>query len=68
MSQLFQITEEDLAQLESTLPKLADRLLESMDNPTRVQIRRVQRILMNVRWSYGPPSEVGCVPAEDISE
>lgn len=65
MSQLFQIHEEDLAELESTLPKLADRLFDQMDGRTRTQIRRVQNILSNVRWSYGPPSEVGYIPADE---
>jgi hypothetical protein len=65
MPQVFQIHEEDLATLESTLPQLADRLTPDLDNRLRVQIRRVQSILSNVRWNYGPPTEIETLPAED---
>lgn len=72
MSRLYQIYEDDLAELERVLPRLADRLTcgtgpngkSLVDNRTRTQIRRVQEILKNVRWNYGPPDEVGIVPAE----
>lgn len=64
MAQLFQINEDDLAELERTLPRMADQMMETMDNCTRVQLRRVQTILSNVRWNYGPPSEVGTIPAD----
>jgi hypothetical protein len=65
MSKLFQITEADLADLEQTLPDLADALTLSLDNALRVKIRRVQVILSRVRWNYGPPIEVGVIPADD---
>jgi hypothetical protein len=65
MSQIFQIHEDDLQELESTLPKLADQLFESMDNRTRVQLRRVQKIISDVRWNYGPPSEIHSIPADE---
>lgn len=65
MPQLFQIHEEDLAQLESTLPKLMDQLFETMDNRTRTQLRRVQKIISDVRWNYGPPSENEIMPVDD---
>lgn len=59
----YQISADDLAELERTLPEIADRLYPSMDNRLRVQLRRVQTILSNVRWNYGPPSEVEVIPA-----
>ncbi len=65
MSKIFQIHEEDLAALEATLPQFADRLSASLDNRLRVQIRRVQQILLNVRWDYGPHSELEIIPADD---
>jgi len=68
MSKLFQIHEDDLAELERTLPQLADALMSSLTNRLRSQIRRVQTILSNVRWNYGPPSDVEIVPGGDDTE
>lgn len=65
MPQVFEIHEEDLATLESMLPQIADRLTPNLDNRLRVQVRRVQQILSNVRWNYGPPSDVEIIPADD---
>lgn len=65
MSRLFQIHEDDLAELEQTLPRIAQKLeTEHMANATRSQLRRVKDILSNVRWDYGPPTDVEIVPAE----
>ena len=58
MSKLFQIYEDDLADLERALPEVCDRLKDRLDNRTRTHIRRIQTILSNVRWNYGPPSEI----------
>ena len=63
----FQITEEDLAELERIVPYMADRLLSAMDNQLRVKVRTAQRVLTNVRWRYGPPAEVIVMPVEDQS-
>lgn len=60
---LFQINEDDLAAMERTLPELASALYPTMDNRLRVQLRRMQNILGNVRWNYGPPSDVTVIPA-----
>lgn len=65
MPKLFQIHEEDLATLEHTLPALADGMMPQLDNRARVQWRRVQEILSKVRWSYGPPTDVTVIPADD---
>lgn len=62
MAQLFQVTEDDLGELERTIPQLADALLPVMNARLRVQLRRVQSILSNVRWSYGPPTDVERIP------
>lgn len=61
----FQINEEDLGELEKTLPQLAEAMLPLLNNRLRVQLRRCQSILSNVRWNYGPASEVREVPAGD---
>ncbi len=67
MSKLFQIKEDDLGALEATLPQLADALMPVLNNRLRVQLRRVQQVLSDVRWNYGPPSEVQSVPPNDDS-
>ncbi len=58
MGRLFQIKEDDLGALEAVLPQVADALMPVLNNKLRVQIRRVQNILSDVRWDYGPPAEV----------
>lgn len=58
MGKLFRIEESDLADLEKTVPEIADALFLHMTPALRVKLRRVQGILSAVRWNYGPPSEV----------
>lgn len=55
---LFQIYESDLCDLEKILPDLASVLASQTDPRLRTQLRRVQQILSNVRWGYGP---IDCV-------
>lgn len=62
---LHQIYEDDLADLERTLPQLADALFDRLTPKLRTQIRRVQSILSNVRWDYGPPENVTVIPASE---
>lgn len=64
MSKLFQIHEEDLAELERILPDICDRYMQVLDNRLRVQFRRLQTILSQVRWNYGPPQQVEIIPAD----
>lgn len=63
-SKLFQIYEDDLAVLEREVPNLVDLLYEHMDNQLRTRIRRLQRVITDVRWNYGPPDEVITFPAD----
>ena len=65
MAHLFQIHEDDLAELERTLPHFADAMMQSLTPRLRVQLRRCQSILSSVRWNYGPPTEVEVIPADD---
>lgn len=59
MSKLFQIYEADLQTLETALPRLQDALGEAMNRPdVQVAVQEVKEILSNVRWNYGPYSEV----------
>ena len=65
VSRLFQINEQDLSDLEQILPRMADWLsTPNMTNCQRVQIRRVQKIVSDVRWHYGPPGEMKIIPAD----
>lgn len=68
MAKMFQIYEDDLAILEREVPCLADALLPQMDNALRVKIRALQRVIMNVRWDYGPPEQVERVELDGLTE
>lgn len=62
MSRLFQIYEADLAMLENAPPKLQDALGDAVTRPAvQVALEECKRILSDVRWNYGPPSEVDVV-------
>lgn len=61
---LYQITEDDLGALEREIPKIVDALYSTMDNRLRVKIRKVQQVLSDVRWNYGPPSQVTNIPVD----
>jgi hypothetical protein len=59
MSTLFQIYENDLQRLEYALPRIFDALMPQMNNPElQVLLQECKDIIGNVRWNYGPPSEV----------
>lgn len=64
MPKLFQVHEEDLSELEQILPQLAQALMPVLNNKLRVQLRRSQAILSNVRWDYGPATDVECMPVD----
>lgn len=61
MSKLFQIYEDDLASLERVLPELSDAMIDNLTPRLKTQLRRVQKILSDVRWNYGPPAHVETV-------
>lgn len=61
MSKLFQIHEDDLCDMERILPLMSDAMLPHLTPRLKTQIRRIQKILSDVRWSYGPPSHVETV-------
>lgn len=61
---IFQIYENDLCELERSVPQLAEALMPALDNRLRVKLRRCQAILSNVRWNYGPPAAVEIIPAD----
>jgi hypothetical protein len=62
---LFQIAEPDLAELERVLPQIADAMMAQLNPRLRVQWRKVQEIVTNVRWNYGPPLECIIIPCEE---
>ncbi len=58
-TKLFQIKENDLADLERVLPRLFEKHMRAFDNnQDRVAIRVIQRIITDIRWNYGPASDV----------
>lgn len=70
----FIIKESDLADLEHTLPELLMAMYpllgggaETGANRLRLQWSRVQEIVKNVRWNYGPPEEVTVIPCDGES-
>lgn len=65
---MHQITEDNLGELERTIPQLAEELMTNLSTRHKVQLRRVQRILSDVRWNYGPPSQVATVDPDAGNE
>ena len=65
MSKLFQIREDDLATLEADLPAILGRHYGCLVPADKPAFRRIQEIIKNVRWNYGPPSEVEVIPMDD---
>lgn len=64
MSKLFQIKEDDLATLEQSLPILGDFVAARKGSIRRkTHIRRVQQVLMDVRWHYTPHQKSENQPA-----
>jgi len=62
---MFQMYEEDLAELERVIPEFSDSMMGKLSPRMRTQLRRCKEILSNVRWNYGPHSEVEIIPASD---
>lgn len=60
-SKLFQIYEQDLAELERILPEFMNFIAFqpewNQSNIWKVRFRKVIDIVKNVRWNYGPPEE-----------
>ena len=68
---LHNINDDDLAELERILPEMfglvmtdtaKGRCMEDRGPELRTKYRSVQRILTDVRWDYGPPSEIEIIP------
>lgn len=66
MSKLFRIYEADLQLLETALPQLQDALGEAMNRPhVNAIMGEVKEVLSNVRWDYGPHTDVKCIKRVD---
>lgn len=65
MPKMFQISADDLRVLEDVIPKLCDTVGSRPEatNKDRTRIRVVKRILSDIRFDYGPPTDVENVPA-----
>lgn len=65
MAKLFQIYEEDLAKLEVALPRLMQIAGVYLNTPeAQVLFSEAKEILSNIRWDYGPPSEIEVIEAK----
>lgn len=57
-TKLYQIPEDDLATLESELPRIMEASPDACNDPlNRKRWEMVKSILSNIRWDYGPPME-----------
>ena len=67
MPKMFQIRQDDLADLERIMAVLCEQLTMREDATPlqRVMARRVKKVLSDVRWNYGPPEDVTEIPAGD---
>lgn len=67
-SRNFFITEDDLAELESNLSLIYSEGMDWQRFNDRPDIKEAwemtMKTLSNVRFAYGPPSNVGIIPAE----
>lgn len=65
ITRMFQISEDDLQVLETELPSLMGKTAMSCNDPIiRKQWEIIRQVVSNVRWNYGPPSEVIHIPSE----
>lgn len=63
---MYQISQTDLEDLERIIPQWCWRyMMKNLDSPEgRTQFRRVQQILSDVRWHYGPWTGVEIIPCD----
>lgn len=64
-TKMFQICETDLSEIERVLPEWHAELAKLNSPRLRTQMRRIKDILSNVRWEYGPWSDVEVIPADE---
>lgn len=58
-TKLYQIKEDDLALLESELPRLLEASFSTCNDAiVRKRWESVKSIVSNIRWDYGPPQDV----------
>lgn len=66
---MFQISEDDLAKLESLLPDITELAFQT--SPTlriKMKIRQAKEIISNVRWNYQPHSQTEKVDDEPTGD
>jgi hypothetical protein len=63
----FRITEPDLAKLEAALPRLCEMAGMLLNRPeAQMLFGECKEILSNVRWDYGPPTQVIQAPFNSV--
>ncbi len=62
---MFQITEPDLAELESLLPQVMWDRPDLQNTRVKIKWRRIIEIIKDVRWNYGPPLQCYRLEADE---
>lgn len=63
MTTLFQVYETDLQKLEAALPRIMEACGMALNRPdVQVLFDEVKDIVSNIRWNYGPPTEIVRIP------
>lgn len=65
MPRLYRVCEEDLAELEKTIPLLSEAMLTIQTPLTRTKLRLCKSILSDIRWDYGPHGKAEQVPVDN---
>lgn len=65
---MLHISSTDLATLVDLLPPLLEIGMDKWTNLQRVRYRRVQQILTNVQWNYGPHTNIQHIDADRQEE
>ena len=69
MSKTYSISEEELADLEKTIPDIYESFMAHCKPRDRVMFNRMKKVLSDIRWRGGPHTEVYEIPAdEDIDD
>ena len=63
MSKLYQISEEELVDIERLMPEITS-LLNATDPALRTKIRRIKTILSDVRWEHQPWQDITVIPSD----
>ena len=64
MSKVYQVTEENLVELERIIPELYQSIAIHCQPYQRTRFRQIKNMLSDIRWGGGPYSEIYQIPAD----